>query len=83
MMEKLSAKEFDENYKIVCEKLENAALKSGRSLKDVTLLAATKTVDIDTINYAINSGITHIGENRVQELLSKIDVKGYVRSLHV
>lgn len=73
MMEKLSAKEFDENYKIVCEKLENAALKSGRSLKDVTLLAATKTVDIDTINYAINSGITHIGENRVQELLSKID----------
>ena len=28
-------------------------------------------MDADTINYAIDKGITHIGENRVQELLSK------------
>lgn len=73
MMEKLSAKEFDENYKRVKEKIEIAAAASNRNLSEITLLAATKTVDIDTINYAIDSGITHIGENRVQELLSKID----------
>ncbi len=70
-MEKLSAEEFDFNYKRVLERLSAAAEKSGRSREEITLLAATKTVDADTINYAIEKGITHIGENRVQELLSK------------
>lgn len=71
MMEKLSAEEFDRNYKDVLDRLYAAAEKSGRSAEDITLLAATKTVDADTVNYAIKKGITHIGENRVQELLSK------------
>ena len=31
----------------------------------------TKTVDIDVINHAIESGVKVIGENRVQEFLSK------------
>lgn len=71
MMEKLSAEEFDLNYQRVLERLNSAAEKSGRDKEEITLLAATKTVDADTINYAIEKGITHIGENRVQELLSK------------
>lgn len=71
MMEKLSAEEFDLNYKNISQRLERALKKSGRDRNEVTLLAATKTVDADTINYAIDSGIEYIGENRVQELLSK------------
>ena len=39
----------------------------------VELIAVTKTVDVDRINDAISCGITHIGENKVQELLSKYD----------
>ena len=73
MMEKLSAKEFDLNYEAVTQKLDNALLKAGKNRQDVILLAATKTVDVDTINYAINKGIAYIGENKVQELLSKYD----------
>ena len=73
MMEKLSAKEFDLNYDAVTQKLDNALLKVGKTRQDVILLAATKTVDVDTINYAINKGIAYIGENKVQELLSKYD----------
>lgn len=73
MMEKLSAEEFDLNYKNVIGRLERAIKKSGRDKSEVTLLAATKTVDTDTINYAIDKGIEYIGENRVQELLSKYD----------
>lgn len=73
MMEKLSAEEFDLNYKNVIGRLERAIKKSGRDKGEVTLLAATKTVDTDTINYAIDKGIEYIGENRVQELLSKYD----------
>ena len=73
MMEKLSAEEFDLNLKNVNDKFEKALLKVKKSREDVILLAATKTVDIDTINYAINSGIAYIGENKVQELLTKQD----------
>ena len=73
MMEKLSAKEFDENFSGILEKLNKAAEDSNRRLKDVSILAATKTVDADTINYAISRGINLIGENKVQELLSKKD----------
>jgi len=74
MMEKLSAKEFDANYKTILEKLDKALLKTNKSPSDVILLAATKTVDVDTINYAISKGINFIGENRVQEFLSKYDM---------
>ncbi len=73
MMEKLSAKEFDENFAAVSERLRKAAEISSRNIEDITLLAATKTVDAETINYAISRGIDYIGENKVQELLSKND----------
>ena len=71
MTEKSSANIFDQNYKIIKEKISNAAIKVGRDPSDITLLAATKTVDADVINHAIKSGIEYIGENRVQEFLSK------------
>ena len=73
MTEKLSVEEFELNFKAVNERLNNALLKSGRKREDVILLAATKTVDTKTINYAISKGISYIGENKVQELLLKND----------
>lgn len=71
MMEKLSPEEFDYNYFSIIKDIETAAKKSGRQPSDIILLAATKTVDVDTINYAIEKGISYIGENKVQEFLSK------------
>lgn len=80
MTEKLSHEEieakkraFDENYKEVLYNIGEAAVKSGRKVEDIRLLAATKTVDVSVINHAIESGIKLIGENRVQEYLSKKD----------
>lgn len=64
---------FDENYKTVLEKFNRAAEKSGRNPQDITLLAATKTVEAPVINHAYKAGIKVIGENRVQEFLSKED----------
>lgn len=61
------------NYKQICENIAKAAQTCGRSFDDITLLAATKTVDAPTINHAISLGLKYIGENRVQELLSKYD----------
>ena len=62
---------FDENFADILSRIEAAAIKSGRSPKDILLLAATKTIDVEVINYAISKGLTAIGENRVQEFLSK------------
>lgn len=73
MTEKLSAEEFDLNLKSVTERLEKALERSGRKREDVILLAATKTVDAKTVNYAISKGISYIGENKVQEFLLKND----------
>ena len=61
------------NYETIRENIAQAAVKSGRKPEDITFLAATKTVDAELINYAISLGLDHIGENRVQELLSKYD----------
>ena len=71
MTEKLSAEEFDLNFESINKRLNDALIRSGRKREDVILLAATKTVDPKTINYAISKGIDYIGENKVQELLSK------------
>lgn len=62
---------IEENIKNIFDKVREAALKSGRSFEDITVLAATKTQNTDIINKAIAAGITNIGENRVQELTEK------------
>lgn len=76
-----SYKNFDDNYKIVCEKINDAANSVGKSFEDVILLAATKTVPVDVINYSFKKGIKYMGENRVQEFLLKEDAldKGFHR----
>ena len=72
-MTERSFRDVEYNYKLINERIAEAAEKSGRRREDITLLAATKTVDAQTINHAISLGLDHIGENRVQELLSKYE----------
>lgn len=78
-MEKLSS-EFEQkladveyNLKVIENNISEAAIKSGRKREDIIFLAATKTVDTSVINHAVDCGLKYIGENRVQELLSKYD----------
>ncbi len=61
------------NYQVICENIAKAAQSVGKTADDITFLAATKTVDAPTINHAISLGLRYIGENRVQELLSKYE----------
>ncbi len=68
-----SLADVEYNYRRICENIEKAAQSVGKSADDITFLAATKTVDAETINHAISLGLRYIGENRVQELLSKYD----------
>ncbi len=77
-MENLSISEriaiFDENYSYVLGRIEAACGRAGRSLDEIRLLAATKTVPVEVINHAIKSGIKLVGENRVQEFCDKFDL---------
>lgn len=72
MMEKLLS-DVEYNYNLINERIAQAAQKVGKRRGDITLLAATKTVSPNVINHAISLGLDHIGENKVQELLSKYD----------
>ncbi len=62
---------FDANFADIKARIAAAAVSAGRDPSEITLLAATKTIDVEVINYAIEHGLTAIGENRVQEFLSK------------
>lgn len=50
-----------------------ACIRCGRSPDEVRLMAVTKTVSPQYINYLLSRGIDLIGENKVQELLSKLE----------
>ena len=53
------------------ERLARAAERAGRDPSDVTLLGACKTVGRDRVVQAVESGISHLGENFVQEAEAK------------
>lgn len=56
----------------VRETIASAASRSGRRPDEVTLVAVSKTVEPERVLLAARLGITHFGENRVQEAESKI-----------
>ena len=71
MTEKSYIDIFDSNYREIENNINEAAVFSGRKREDIILLAATKTVPVQVVNYSISQGVNYIGENRVQEFLSK------------
>lgn len=64
--------QVSENYKVISENISRSFEKAGRKDK-VRLMAVTKTVPCEKINFAISLGIDLLGENRVQEFLEKKD----------
>jgi pyridoxal phosphate enzyme (YggS family) len=56
---------------LVRARIADAARRSGRDPRDVTLVAVTKTVDAERVHEAVEAGLTILGENRVQEGVAK------------
>lgn len=63
----------DENLKLIRENVGEAAEKCGRKTEDIRIMAVTKTVAPEIVNHAIELGLDLLGENRVQEYLSKAE----------
>lgn len=53
--------------------IQRAAVRAGRAPDKVRLVAASKTVTVDRLREAVDAGIRHLGENRLQEALPKIE----------
>jgi len=62
-----------ENLIAVEEKIKKACERSGRDRKEVTLIAVSKTKPVEMIREAMDSQIITFGENKVQELLEKME----------
>lgn len=60
-----------ERIQIIKNNIRLACEKWGRNLDEITLVAASKTVDFDTLSKLKSCGIFICGENRVQELTQK------------
>ena len=52
--------------------IATAAQRAGRSADEIRLVAVSKTVAVELVKIAYNLGVTHFGENRVQDALPKI-----------
>jgi len=54
------------------DRMENACRRAGRPPGDVTLVAVTKTRTAEEVVRVVESGVTDLGENRVQEAEEKL-----------
>lgn len=70
-----------DNLKRIRDNVREACAKAGREEDSVRIMAVTKTVAPEIVNYAIEQGMDLLGENRVQEFLSKKDI--YLKSAEV
>lgn len=63
-----------ERYEDVLERIERAKQRGGNP--NVQLIAVTKTHPMETVEEALHLGMTDIGENKVQELVKRMDFFG-------
>src|SRR4030042_3968656 len=64
---------IEENLRQVQDRIARAAERVGRCPQDVILIAVTKSVGLSAIEAAYQAGISHFGENRVQEAKPKAE----------
>ncbi|MCL2674071.1 MAG: YggS family pyridoxal phosphate-dependent enzyme [Defluviitaleaceae bacterium] len=60
------------NLEDVNRRIARAAVKAGKTPEDITLVAVSKTIEIERMREAYNFGVRNFGENKVQELVKKV-----------
>jgi hypothetical protein len=61
-----------DNLISIQQRIRAACARAGREATSVTLLAVSKTHPPETIQTAVNCGLLHFGENKIQEAKAKI-----------
>lgn len=73
---------IDRNLRIIRERAGEAMAKYRSPEDNVRIMAVTKTVAPEAVNHAVSLGLDLLGENRVQEYLSKKDVYDKSAEVH-
>ena len=74
---------YQHNLETISELIESAAKRSERNIRDITLMAVSKTHPIESILKLADCGQTLFGENRVQEIERKFSKKFQHIKLHM
>lgn len=69
----ITFEEFESNLASVQERISAACRASARDFQEVSLLPVTKNHPLDAVQFAARTGLTAVGENRVQEAQYKKD----------
>jgi pyridoxal phosphate enzyme (YggS family) len=64
---------FASRLALIRQRINDAALRAGRSPDDITLLPVSKTFGEDAIREAVRAGVHRFGENKAQEIRSKFE----------
>jgi len=68
------------NWTTVCDRVARAAERSGRDVDEIEIVAVSKNRSADQIDAALQAGVRHLGENRIQEAETKrAEVSGQAR----
>lgn len=79
-MEKVN---LSEKIQLVKENIAEAQKKSYDPEQEIHMIAVTKTIPTEVIQNAIHHGIVNLGENKVQELVTKFEAIGMESQWHM
>lgn len=65
-----------ENLETIQANIRQACERAGRSINEISIIAVTKYVSVDRAKQAIEAGVEHLGENRVEGLNEKYEEIG-------
>jgi PLP dependent protein len=63
---------IEDNLRRIREDIAGACARKGRSQREVSIVAVTKSVDVETIRVLPELGLTDLGESRVQQLVDRV-----------
>lgn len=64
---------IEENIRLINKRISEAALSVERDPKEISLIAVTKGASMPEILEALNHGVAHVGESRVDQFVKKYD----------
>lgn len=73
MLRQMSLSTIKDNLEQVNSNIVSACVRSGRKTDSVTLIAVSKTKPVEMLLEAYAAGVRDFGENKVQEIVDKID----------
>ncbi|GAA0460684.1 YggS family pyridoxal phosphate-dependent enzyme [Alkalibacillus silvisoli] len=71
-----------ERFNTIQTEINQACERAGRDLSDIKVIAVTKYVSVERAKEAVDSGVTELGENRLEGLLEKYEAIGQAANWH-